>query len=247
MVPKKMFAMCSALLMAACGGATASQEATVGEPVAEPASGGEQAAKKERPEEEITGLLGTLSQGSIQRGIEPRMRRFFECFTDRYGEIDVLGGRFEMSFRVRRDGSVRWVFPATSTIGDRDTERCLLNVASTIRFDRPFGGEAEFTYPLELEPPEDVRPPVDWDAQKVARAVAKQKKDVLNQCRPTGKRREAFFITLYVAPGGTILAAGGAVADPELAEQVDCVIDAVRAWQMPDPGSYPAKVSFRLR
>jgi hypothetical protein len=53
-------------------------------------------------------------------------------------------------------------------------------------------------------------------------------------------------VTAYVAPGGTVMAAGASAADPEMLEKLDCVTEHVKSWDLPDPGSYPAKVTFSV-
>jgi hypothetical protein len=50
------------------------------------------------------------------------------------------------------------------------------------------------------------------------------------------------FVTAYVGRGGRPLSVGAA-GDAE-GTALDCVAKAVSAWKFPDPGSYPAKVSF---
>ncbi|NOY90300.1 MAG: AgmX/PglI C-terminal domain-containing protein [Deltaproteobacteria bacterium] len=213
--------------------------------VDEAGSGGE--APEARPDAvQIEGLMGTISADMVERGIEPRMGRFLRCFQERYGSLEVLGGRFEMAFRIHTDGSVRWVYPSDSTIGDRETERCLLHVASGIRFHRPRGGEAEFSYPLSLDTAEDVRPPLNWDEARVSDALIEDGPRLLSSCRPAGSRA-AYHITAYIMPGGRVQAAGAATDDADAVDSLDCVAQAVRGWSMPDPGSYPAKVHFELR
>lgn len=187
----------------------------------------------------IEGLMGTISQMAVQRGIEPKMGRFLACFTQRYGQVELLGGHIEMAFRIHRDGTVRYVYPRASTIGDRETERCLLDTAASIQFSRPAGGEAEFTYPLDLDPPEDVRPPLVWDATQVASQVESNASSVA-QCG------RGFSVTVYVDRGGRVMAVGASTDDPDNAANLDCIASAVREWTMPDPGSYPAKVTFSL-
>ena len=54
-------------------------------------------------------------------------------------------------------------------------------------------------------------------------------------------------MTAYVAPGGSVLAAGASAPDAESAEALDCVTESVERWEMPDPGSYFAKVTFQVR
>lgn len=225
------------LAAVACGGDEPAEETMVEE---EPTAGAEEEAPREEEGVAIEGLMGTISEMAVQRGMEPRMGRFMRCFMERYGSVEVLGGHIDMAFRIRRDGSVLWVYPRESTIGDRETERCLLEQAGSIRFSRPQGGEAEFNYPLDLDAPEDVRPPVPWDASRVASAVERQRGEIVD-CG-TGP----FTVTAYVSPGGAVLAAGASTTDPAQADALDCVAELVKGWEMPDPGSYPAKVTFQL-
>lgn len=192
---------------------------------------------------EIEGLLGTLSTMEINRGLEPRMPRFMRCFQNRYDDLEMLGGSIQFSFRIATDGSVRWVYPRASTVGDRHTERCLLDVAGGIRFPQPHGGEAEFNWPLAFDPPEDVRPPFNWDAERVADLIEEHGDEVVSGCGHSA----SFIVTAYVAPGGEVLAVGASSTDQEASGALDCVTDAIKAWGMPDPGSYPAKVTFELR
>lgn len=227
-----------ALSLAACGGGgSAAEEDTELEP--EVTSGSERPARRDDGAQ-IEGLMGTISSTAVQRALEPKIGRFFHCFSQRSNAVQVLGGRIVLAFRVRVDGSVLWVYPRESTLGDRETERCMLDVAAGVRFSPPNGGEAEFSYPLELDPADDVRPATFWDASRVASNVDRVRGEIVD-CG-TGP----FQVTLYVAPGGRVIAAGASTPDQEQADALDCVAQAVRGWSMPDPGSYPAKVTFGL-
>jgi len=222
------------LLTAGCGGGeeetTETTETTTGEeaPVVERDDG-----------VAIEGLMGTIDAEEVRMTIEPKLTRFMRCFSRRWDEIEILGGHIHMSFRVDVQGNVLWVYPNESSIGDRETERCLLETAAAIHFPRPRGGEAEFGYPLDLDPPDDVRPPVAW-AESSVTDVVERNRDSLAACG------SGFTVTMYVGPGGEVMAAGAAAADLDQAENLDCVTDAVSQWEMPDPGSYPAKVSFSI-
>ncbi len=223
------------LLLAACGGAPT-------EPAPEPEperSSGEETTAAPNDGVAITGLMGTISADEVTRGMEPRMNRFLRCFAGRYDTVEVLGGSITFSFRIRVDGSVLWVYPAESTIGDRETERCLLEAASGTRFPRPHGGEAEFQYPLTLDPPEDVRPATNMASSQVSDRV-----DANRGSLSCGAGN--FRVTAYVAPGGEVMAAGVATDSLEASEHLDCVAEAVSSWTLADPGSYPAKVTFSL-
>lgn len=228
-------------LVSACGGASTEQqsETTV------------VARRDDGPREEprdgvaISGLMGTVSSESVRDTLQMRQDRFLACFTDRLEHVRVLGGTIELAFRVKVDGSVLWVYPKRSTIGDRETERCILGVAGSVHFRRPNGGEAEFSWPFEVAPPDDVRPPLSWTSDRVAPLLA-QHLDLGSRCRPAGSD-VTYSITAYVAPGGAVLAAGGAPSGPGGIDSVDCVLDMVRGWPMPNPGSYPAKITFDVQ
>lgn len=201
----------------------------------------------ERPEEPndglaVEGLLGTLGRDEIQQGLEPRMDRFAGCFGQRSRAVPMIGGKADLSFRIAVDGSVRLVHLRGSTIGDRETERCLLTVARSAKFKRPRGGEAEFAWPLEMDPPSNVRPPVPWGPEQVDSAVSSQAAEVVETCGAAGAR-----VTAYVGRGGKVITVGASIDEPESEAILDCVVERVSAWSMPDPGSYPAKVTFDLR
>jgi hypothetical protein len=189
---------------------------------------------------QVQGLMGTLSADEVHQGLEPRMGRFMRCFERRYGALELLGGQIRFAFRIATDGSVREVHARESTIGDRQTERCLLEVAQSARFARPQGGEAEFAWPIEVDPLDDVRPPLYWEQEQVADVVAENASSV----RSCG--RGPFVVTVYIAPGGSVMAAGSAATGGAESETLDCVAEAVSAWSMPDPGSYAAKVTFEV-
>lgn len=227
-------------LLVACGGADQPSEAEATTMSTAAPTAGEERPVTRNDGVGIEGLMGTISAMAVQRALEPRIGRFFSCFNQRSGDVEVIGGRIVMSFRIRTDGSVLWVYPRESTIGDRETERCMLEVAASTRFSRPQGGEAEFSYPLEVDPPDDVRPATFWDTSRVSTHVDRRRGEIAD-CGPG-----PFRVTVYVAPGGRVLAAGASTSEQTQGEALDCVADAVRGWAMPDPGSYPAKVSFDL-
>lgn len=188
----------------------------------------------------IEGIMGTISADEVQMAMDPRMNRFLRCFSRRYDEVEVLEGEIEFSFHIDVRGGVTWVYPSRSTIGDRATERCLLSTAASTHFPRPHGGEAEFSYPIEVGALDDVRPAVPWQPTQVSEAVEEHRGEIVD-CGSG-----PFAITVYVGPGGSVLSAGVATSDPEQNDALDCVAELVEGWTFPDPGSYPAKVSFDL-
>jgi hypothetical protein len=189
---------------------------------------------------QIEGLDGTIDPGAVEAGVNSVITSIAECFGARYDEVEVLSGDFTLAFRIARDGSVMTARLLRSTIGDRETERCIVRVARTIRFAKPSGGEAEASHTLGLDLPDDVRPPVTWPVAKAQNLVSSNGGPSLKvRC---GAETAELSVTAYVNPGGRALAVGAA-GDVE-AMALDCVANAVRGWRFSDPGSYPAKVSF---
>ncbi len=226
-------------LLTACGGASSGTEPPRSVP-----SSQRPPPSPSAPEDEVQveGLMGTIPPHAVEQTLGLRLQRFATCFTRHGSGFDVLGGRMVLAFRIARSGEVRWVHPRESTVGDRDTERCVVQVARRVRFPRPQGGEAEASWSFQMDPPEGVRPPVSLHASQFEPLTAAHSVALRSTCGPG-----PFRVTAYVAPGGTLLRLGAAAASPEAAARLDCVLDQVRTWDdWPDPGSYVGKGTFQV-
>jgi hypothetical protein len=228
-------ALAGLLLLCACGGSE--PEPAVAEP--QPTTGAEFEAP--RPGMEVSGLMGTIPERKIRATLEPKLPKLARCFALGAEKVELVAGRMELYFRVALDGSVEWVYPSDSTVGDRATELCLLEVARAARFPGPKGGgAAEVRWSFEIDG-SDLRPPVAWESERVAGALA-ENAAALEAC---GAEPSSVHVTAYVAPGGQVLSAGASASSHGAADHIECVLDAVRGFTLPDPGSYTAKVSFR--
>lgn len=224
------------VLAMGCGGSTVEQRPA--EAAAPPPRRQTAAA-----EPQVTGLLGMLTASEIQSALGGRTQAFLGCFADRMGEIEFLAGDVRLSFRIGAQGDVEWVYPESTTVGDRAAEQCVLDIAARTHFPSPRGGDAaEFTWGFAFDAPQDVRSPVEWDATQLAEVVLEQRNSIHQVCGRAGYR-----LTAYVSPGGNVLSVGGASPDAASLSGLDCVIAQVRNWRMPNPGSYAAKVTFDLR
>ena len=223
--------------MAGCGGGSAAADTTT------TADTSRSTTRDEEHEDgsQITGLMGTIRQDQVQNTLEPRMDAFMQCFQTRLRAVEFLGGEITLSFRIHTDGTVMWVYPSRSTLGDRDVETCAMSVASRAHFPRPRGGEAEFSWGFALDPPSDVRAPISLASGGVDALIASSGSAVRGQC---GSGR--YHVTAYVSPGGSPLAVGVATDSSDTGANLDCVATAIRSWRFPDPGSYAAKISFSL-
>jgi hypothetical protein len=186
----------------------------------------------------VSGLLGTLSSTEITRALDPRMPQFARCLGKYAEELPWLSGQLLMAFRVGVDGRVRRVHPAQSDLGDRNTERCLLEVAAATRFPPPHGGEAEFRWSLEGPSDPEVRAPDPYVAVAAALPVLRA---AVASCAV-----EALKVTAYVDDSGRVVAAGVASVERLPDESLDCVVRGLIGLALPSPGSYAAKLQVVL-
>ncbi|MEZ4407264.1 MAG: AgmX/PglI C-terminal domain-containing protein [Polyangiales bacterium] len=186
----------------------------------------------------IEGQLGTIAQANVRRVLRDAEETLHGCYTARLGDLPWLGGRVALRIRVGEDGAVRWAVPTESTMGDRETERCLIDRARALRFDAPCGGEAEVTWSMEGDAGPDARPPVELPPSRFA-ATLRQRRAALTACRAGDTSPLQVYVT--VAPDGSVAAAGAGAASPEALERTDCVVREVRGWRLPSPGSWYAR------
>lgn len=194
----------------------------------------------------IEGQLGTLAQPRVRAALREAESRLTACFTRRLETIPCLSGRVAFKIRVGEDGSVRWVMPTASTMGDRDTERCMQQELAHTDFGHPCGGEAEVTWSMELDGGPDARPATVWPASRLD-ALLRQRRAALTACR--NGNPAALSVTLYAAPGATattVASAGVSIPAPEAEEVADCVLREVRAWRLPSPGSWYARATVDI-
>jgi hypothetical protein len=208
-----------------------------------------QAAPKEAPTKPkgkfaMSGQLGSLDEGKVNETFATLVPRFDQCLSQGSSRVEFLGGHVKFAIRIALDGAAKWAYLSESTLGDRDTERCMLDVAKGARWPIPEEGEGQAQRSFDFDPSPDVRDAVPWGADRISKALASARAK-LGQCahRAPGK----YHATVYVQTNGTPMAAGVAPPD-ERGEpgSVDCMVDVIKSMRFPSPGSWPAKVSFAV-
>jgi hypothetical protein len=196
-----------------------------------------------KPSLKMKSELGSVEPGAVNLAFRGLGDKFMDCQRHGVDRVEVLAGSVKFFVRLGEDGAARWAYLEGSELGDRETEKCLLDVVMNARWPKPDGGEAEVRHGVEL-PLQSTRPANDWSSDKVSGAIGKHG-DAIDRCKAGASAR--FHATMYVGPGGKVLAAGVATSTKDGEERADCLTNVlVKMTGLPSPGSWPAKVSFDL-
>ncbi len=238
------FALVAGTLIAACGRGPEPKSAdddgaAVDDPRPRGTEGGDAGPK-------IESEIGALDEDAVQDVFRQARRKVTQCLRRANDgmAMEIVGGELEVQLRVKGDGSLRWIYPLRSTLGNRQAERCVLAVLDSYTWPKPEGGDeglARTDY--GIDPPG--RAPFAWDASDLGEKRSAVQSELRRCMNDAGAA--SLSITMYVDPDGRVLTAGGAVGDENGVESIDCGIAAVKAMRFPSPGSYPAKVTVSVR
>jgi hypothetical protein len=229
-----------AALVAACGGSEPKPKGPEPEAQAAPTP------EAPKPNMTVSAELGEIDQAEADRTFQRLQPRLMGCYMEGQKRIEYLSGEVHFFVRVGQDGTARWAYLEESTLGDRDSERCMLDLVTAAHWPRPSGGDAEVRNPIVFEPPGNVRRPVAWSSDRIAAALGSHGDDAA-KCKKGMSGN--FKVTAYVEPAGKhgkVQAAGVAFSNKDANARAECIVDAVLHMKMPSPGSYTAKVSFIL-
>jgi hypothetical protein len=231
------FAVGLAAALAACGGSethakspTIEDEEPSQRPIRNPAA--------------VEAEIGALDEGKVDEVFSSSVKALERCLHDGARRVEFMGGGVSFYVKVDTSGSASHAHLEQSTLGDRDTEKCMLSALRSKSWPKPVGGEAGYARKsFDFDPPNDVRPPTEWPSDRAGEAVGELSKK-LDECKNGvgGK----FTATLYVATDGSVLAAGVTPPDETGESSVDCLVGVLKEAKLPSPGSWPAKISFEL-
>ncbi|MCK5796061.1 MAG: HEAT repeat domain-containing protein [Deltaproteobacteria bacterium] len=159
---------------------------------------------------QLEGALGTLDEHAATQGTNARLPAATACFTKAFNDKPYLAGKLGLRFRVTRDGKVKWLLLERSDLGALAVERCILQAMTAATFEKPDGGEAEFTLPLAFGGGDPVST-LDPQTSELAQLLRKKSTKLL---RKPGTRRAklvapaGLLVTLYVSSAGVITSSG---------------------------------------
>lgn len=226
-----------ALSLSACGGSEPSPKAAVVD------------AGKPKEEDDLHGVramaeIGGMNEEDVEAVFKKTLPGLERCLNKGAERVEFLGGAVSFFVKVGTDGHVEHAHLEHSTLGDRETEKCMLDSLRAKSWPKPVGGEHGLARKsFDFDAPSDVRPPLEWDAERLKSGL-KKISDKLEQCKLGNSGK--FEATLYVSTEGSVLAAGVTPPDESGEGSVDCLVEALRNASFPSPGSWPAKVTFSL-
>ncbi|HLU68190.1 MAG TPA: AgmX/PglI C-terminal domain-containing protein [Kofleriaceae bacterium] len=240
------------LLAAACGGSDRppADEPTASEPPPEVLSTDDEEDDEVEDGLEVTGLKGRLDPHQIEAGVQPHQSALAGCYRAQLRRVRFLGGEITLKLVVGPDGAVASVQILESDLGSWPVEKCLLEVARSMTFPEPRGGDrhADFTLPLDFNSGRGRV--VWWEEEKVAAHVS-QKLPELDACEEeSGEPAPSnVWVTLYLGNRGAVRSVGFASPSerPIPDAWADCAAEVVGGWALADPLGKIAKTSFRYR
>jgi hypothetical protein len=162
------------------------------------------------------------------------------CIEQSGDKLDTLGGELKLKLRIDRRGSARWAYLSRSTLGDRDAEKCVLDLVRAKSWPRPLGGEGLAEKDFVIDPRTE---PATLEERRTLVQVAQARAEA-GKCRRGVPG--SFFATVYLQPDGRVVTAGVAVPSEKGEDVADCVVEALRKVRFRGAPK-PAKLSFEIR
>jgi hypothetical protein len=188
--------------------------------------------------------IGGMNEEQTDAVFKKALGGLEKCLNRGSERVEFLGGSVSFFIKVDTSGRVEHAHLEHSTLGDRETEKCMLGTLRSRSWPKPVGGEHGLARKsFDFDAPSDVRPPLEWDAEHIKKTL-KKLSDKLEECKSGNSG--TFEATTYVSAEGTVLAASVTPPDESGEAAVDCLVQTLQAASFPSPGSWAAKVTFSL-
>ena len=191
----------------------------------------------------VSSEIGGLDEEKVNAAFEASLSGLERCLSQGASRVEFLGGSVSFFVKIDMAGKVDGAYLEKSTLGDRDTEKCMLDAIRSKHWPKPIGGEHGLARKsFDFDPPNDVRAPADYDHEHLGKGLDKIS-GKLASCKHAKGSYEA---TMYVATDGSVLSAGVTPPNEDGEESVDCLVSTLKGAAFPSPGSWPAKITFTL-
>jgi hypothetical protein len=185
--------------------------------------------------------IGGLNEEKVAKTFKRLQPEFTSCLMAGLKRVEFLAGEVQFLVHVDLEGQVADAFIEHSSLGDFDTEACMIERIRATKWPKPVGGRIGLARSgLAFETPPDARPPVMWTGDDVASTLSRNQ-STLGSCGGSGP----FEITAYVAKDGSVMSAGIAHSTAADSTAAACYLEKIKELKFPSPGSWPAKVTFK--
>jgi hypothetical protein len=224
------------VLASACGGGEPPARSAADEPAPR--------AHREGSSLDVSGEIGALDEDKVTKAFASSLRELQRCLERGADRVEFIGGSVSFYVKVDVRGTLAHTHVEESSLGDRETEKCMLDVLRKKKWPAPVGGEAGYARKsFDFDPPKDVRPPTDWPSDNISKTLDDKSADI---ARCKNGSNGSFTATMYVSTSGQPMAVGITPPDESGEAAVDCLVEVMKSASFPKPGSWPAKVTFSL-
>ena len=201
-------------------------------------------ARNEADTLSVSSEVGALDEDAVNRVFDSVQSSLASCIRKGASRVELLGGDVAFFIGINLSGRADDARLERSTLGDHETESCMLQALRGRTWPKPVGGKkGQVRKSFSFDMPNEARPPVEWSAEDVQDTLKKLHKRA-NKC--TGGGSGTYQITAYIDTHGSAMSVGVAPPDESGASNVNCLVELVKNARFKSPGSYPAKVSFEL-
>jgi len=192
---------------------------------------------------QISSEIGGLNEEKVNAAFESSLSGLERCLQQGASRVEFLGGSVSFFVKIDLEGKVDGAYLEKSTLGDRDTEKCMLGALRSRKWPKPVGGEHGLARKsFDFDPPNDVRAPADYDQDHLGKGLDK----ISSKLASCKNAKGSYEATMYVATDGSVLSASVTPPSEDGEEAVDCLVSTLKSASFPSPGSWPAKVTFTL-
>ncbi len=190
----------------------------------------------------IEGDLGEIDQQAVQKKFDDGQDDLMKCIMDGRGNLRYVGGDMSFVFRIALDGSVKWL-KMRSTVGNRGVEKCIYDWASSLKFVKPKGGEAQVSYSWGFDP--ELTPKLRWGEDEVGGIIAKARRRLRRCSDGTPQAPASYHLVFYVIPGGEVTSLGISTGDLMVSDDFyRCVEKVIKKLHFPDTMGRVAKAEL---
>jgi hypothetical protein len=196
--------------------------------------------KREAESASTESEIGGMNEEAMDRAFQSLGSAVQECIAAGTGRIKGLGGAVTIALRVARDGTAKWAYIKTSTLGDRETEKCLLDAVRAKTWPKPVGGDglAEKSFELAAE-----KEPIAIEEEREKKPLALVRKEAF-KCRKGV--RGTFTATVYVRTSGAVLTTSVTPPNEKGEDAADCMVEIIKKVKFIPGGNRTGKFSFEL-